>query len=477
MQDILRERYDAIPYRHGSVPVSHPARLGAIGALHGLNVAAPDRFRVLEIGCAEGMNLLPLAERLPQSEFVGVDFSSAQIGVGEKARVAANLGNARLICADLREFEPEPESFDYVIAHGVYSWVGDEVKDRALAICSRALRSNGLAYMSYNTLPGWSLLAGLRKVLLTQMESENESEAKLQKGLAVIRALNESLAGQPGPYAELVRHAFSEMLAKPSGLLFHDELAEINDPCTFTDFTRHAKAHGLQYLAEAHYAAMAFDSMPESMRKPLEQFGTDFEQRQQFLDVVFQRWLRDSILCRADAPIRRDANSDVIRECALSLRVYTTESRVNLAPEVPMRLMGENDQVVEFSQSWEKAILTVLSQATPARIPFVNVIDAASRLLAQVNLPTIDDPAPACAFLFRLFSLGALDLVLAGSGEWLRTSGSPAPGALMKYQARNDLPVINRWHEPVTVIGEGKSWLAGDEAQPNEGAFRAGLLV
>src|SRR6266511_922038 len=112
MQDNLRESYDLVPYRHGAIPVSHPARIGAIGRIHALNCAPPDHCRVLELGCAEGMDLSPV-----------------QIATGESARVACSLGNARLVCADLREFQPEPESYDYIIAHGVYSWVSDEVKE------------------------------------------------------------------------------------------------------------------------------------------------------------------------------------------------------------------------------------------------------------------------------------------------------------------------------------------------------------
>jgi len=115
MTDLLSARYDAIPYRHGAIPLSHPARIGAIAHLLGLNAAAPDRCRVLEIGCAEGMNLLPLAERLPHAQFTGVDVSAKQIATAEAARSACAIGNARLVCADLREFEPEPGAFDYVI--------------------------------------------------------------------------------------------------------------------------------------------------------------------------------------------------------------------------------------------------------------------------------------------------------------------------------------------------------------------------
>lgn len=477
MQDDLRERYDVIPYRHGAIPVSHPARIGVIGRMHGLNCALPDGCRVLELGCAEGMNLLPLADRFPKSEFIGVDLSPVQIATGEAARVASKLENVQLLSADLREFEPEAESFDYIIAHGVYSWVGDEVKDRVLAICSRALRPDGLAYVSYNTLPGWSMLDGLRRVLLSDIGVERDLQGQIDRARQVITQLRESVAGQSGAHAELLRQALGDMLAKPPELLFHDELAAINDPRTFTEFMSHASAHRLQYVGEAHYATMPFEHVPEAMRAPIEKVAPEFLQRQQMMDVVFQRWLRNSLLCHAGATVKREPDARVIRDCALGLRLQPVEARVNLAPGTPMRMADSNQQATDFHQPAEKALLAVLSQASGARIPFAHCVGAANRLLAQVKLPAIEDDAEICVFLMRLFTIDALDLVLTGSGDWLRTANPPAPSALMQYQARNGLPVINRWHEPVGVTGSGEQWLTSGSLEPNEGAFRAGLLV
>src|SRR2546430_17640150 len=127
--DPIRERYDAVSYRHGAVSDSHPARIGAIIRLLGINAAPPDLCRVLELGCGEGMNLLPLAERFPKSEFVGVDFSAKQIAVADAARAACGIENARFLCADLRSWKHDGGAFDYIIAHGVYSWVPVEVRE------------------------------------------------------------------------------------------------------------------------------------------------------------------------------------------------------------------------------------------------------------------------------------------------------------------------------------------------------------
>jgi SAM-dependent methyltransferase len=473
----LRQRYDSIPYRHAAVPYSHPARLGAIGRLHGIETAGPDQCRVLELGCGEGMNLLPLAERFPRSEFVGIDLSNTQITTANEAREACGIENARLIAADLLEFEPEAESFDYVIAHGVYSWVNDAVKDRLLAVCARALKPGGVAYVSYNTQPGWGLLNGLREFLVGETRRETEPEAQLAHGRRVITAMHEALAGQSGAYAELLRQAFADMQAKPGALLFHDELALVNDPRTFAAFTDHAAGHGLQFIAEAHYASMPYEHLPESVRTAFEGLELDFMRRQQFMDVVFQRWLRASVLYGAATPVSRDVRLSAIRECAIGLRVQPADSRINLGPGAPMRMMGERDLVLDFTSPAEKALLAVLAKAAPNRVPFGAALETANRLLAQVKLSPVDDPAEVEAMLYRLFTMDALDLVLTGGGEWLRTSNPPRPSALMRYQARRDSVVVNRWHEAVTVTGDGARWLSEPGVAPNEAAGRAGLLV
>lgn len=477
MQDILRARYDAISYRHGAIPDSHPARVAVIGRLHGVPTAPPDGCRVLELGCAEGMNLLPLAERLPGSQFLGVDFSRTQIAAAEEARAACGLNNVRFLCSDLLEFEPEPESYDYVIAHGVYSWVPDEVKSRLLAICKQALTPNGVAYVSYNTLPGWGLLSGLREFLLTETAHEQEPLAQIEHARRVLGALSESLSRQQDAYSRVLHQAVTDMLRKKPELLYHDELAPVNDPRTFTAFTAHAANHGLHYLAEAHYATVPFEHVPAPMRSGLAGLGLDFRREQQFMDVMFQRWLRNSLLCRAELPAQRPVNLEVIGECALGLRMRLADSRINLGPGAAMRLVGANDVAVDFVQPAEKALLAALAQAAPARVPFREAVDGANQLLKQVGLPAVENPAELYPVLFRLFTLDGLDLLLLGSGDWLRTGDSPAPSALMRYQVQHGLSVTNRWHEPVALTAEGQQWLLDPSSRPSEAALRAGLLV
>ena len=430
---------------------------------------------MLELGCGEGMNLLPLAERLPQSEFVGMDLSAAQIAVAEEARVACGLTNARFLCADLRDFEPE--TFDYIIAHGVYSWVPDDVKDRLLAICTRALAPGGVAYVSFSTLPGWALLGGMRAFLLAETARDTTPAGQLEHTRRILETLATCLVEQPGSYAGIIREAVDDMLRKPPDLLFHDDLAAVNDPCTFLDFTAHAARHGLHYLGEAHYASMPFEHVPAPMRAALVELDLDFLRTQQFMDVLFQRWLRSSLLVRGE-PTTRSPNPDAIRECALGLRWRFADGKVDLAPGAPLRLTGPNAVTLDFHRPLEKALLAGLIEAAPARVPFSDALERAHQLLQRVALPAPGDDAALHEALLRLFSIDALDLVLTGEGQWLRTNTPPTPSTLMRHQARGGFALTNRWHEQIDLTPEGRRALADPAQAVNESALRqAGLLV
>ena len=475
--DAIRERYDAVPYRHGAVSDSHPARVGAIARLLGINAAPPDHCRVLELGCGEGMNLLPLAEQFPKSEFVGVDFSAKQIAVAEAARAACGIKNARFVCADLRTWKPEG-AFDYIIAHGVYSWVPADVRDRLLALCTGALSPNGVAYVSYNTLPGWALPGGVRKILLSEISTLMSPEAQMARAAQVLDSLAECMKDQPGSYAANLRDTIADMRAKPPGLLFHDELAAVNDPCTFNEFTAHAAHRGLNYVAEAHYATMQSAHLPAPMHTALAPLQPDFARTQQFMDVLFQRWLRNSLLSRAPVAVERAIRPAVMADCAFGLRMTVDAGAHHLTPGRAMRFTGTHGLVLEAREAVEKAVLALLASAFPTRLPFPALCAKANQSLAEAGLACIADFSALHDFLHRLFALDVLDVVLCGSGEWLGKSAQPSLSPLMLYQAGHDLPLTNRWHEPVALTPEGKRALIEPSVLSDpETLEQAGLLV
>ena len=163
----MQTSYDEFPYKTVPFAQTHPDRLATLAWLFGLEPTPIERCRVLELGCSSGGNLIPMAATLPHSEFIGIDFSAVQISQGAADVAALGLANVRLLQIDLRDFGEVFGSFDYIVAHGVYSWVPNDVQEKMLDICARQLSPSGVAYISYNTLPGWRLRGAVRDVMCT----------------------------------------------------------------------------------------------------------------------------------------------------------------------------------------------------------------------------------------------------------------------------------------------------------------------
>ena len=157
--------YDEVPYADRVQPATHPDRLAVVATLYGMDPAPPDRCRVLELGCAGGANLIALAETLPGSDFVGIDLSPRQIASGRQKVQALGLTNVELRAMSLVDIGEAFGRFDYILCHGVYSWVPAEVRDAILAISSANLMPQGVAYVSYNCYPGWHARAAAREMM------------------------------------------------------------------------------------------------------------------------------------------------------------------------------------------------------------------------------------------------------------------------------------------------------------------------
>src|SRR4051794_6758842 len=88
--------YDEIPYGDNFFPYTHPIHLATMGLIFGIEPPPLDRCRVLELGCAGGGNLLPMALELPDAQFVGIDLSPRQIAEGQAVIERLGLRNVDL---------------------------------------------------------------------------------------------------------------------------------------------------------------------------------------------------------------------------------------------------------------------------------------------------------------------------------------------------------------------------------------------
>ncbi|NLX42810.1 MAG: methyltransferase domain-containing protein, partial [Chloroflexi bacterium] len=279
----LATSYDEVPYPWLCYRPSHPSHLFVCATLLGLSPAPAETCRVLELGCALGGNLLPMAASLPGASFVGIDLSPAQIASGQQAVDALGLRNVSLQTKDLSDVTPALGTFDYIIAHGIYSWVPPTVRDHLLRVCHENLAPNGVAYVSYNTLPGWHMILSLREMMLHHARTATDPLAQAALARELIAFLAEATADEDNPIEGTLMGAWRSILRVQNGdprqqvdaALLHDELAQWNDPVYFYQFVEHAGAHGLQFLVEADWHLSVLDNLPAAVASRILDMSTN----------------------------------------------------------------------------------------------------------------------------------------------------------------------------------------------------------
>ena len=196
-QDSAGASYDGSPYVSHVYSESSPGRLVAVAELFGMEPRPEPvaRCRVLELGCAQGNNLIAMAVALPDAEFLGVDVSVRQLDAGRRRIQQLGLENVRLELQDFSRFPADAGRYHYIIAHGIYSWISPAHRDAMLEVCRRHLEPNGVAYISYNVLPGWYRRLPVRDALLYHLRNTSEPQARIDRALELLEWLRSETVG------------------------------------------------------------------------------------------------------------------------------------------------------------------------------------------------------------------------------------------------------------------------------------------
>jgi SAM-dependent methyltransferase len=205
----VRASYDRVPYPSVCHPEAQPDVLATLAFLYGMSPPPLASCRVLELGCASGANLIPAALRMPGARFLGIDLAPRQIEAGQRRIAALGLTNVELRTAHLRDVGAELGTFDYVIAHGLFSWVSAPVQDEVLRVCGERLAPDGVAYVSYNTLPGWHADLKLREMLQYHNRGRTDPREITDRSLDLLGFLAEAASGRDDEHAHALRAARS----------------------------------------------------------------------------------------------------------------------------------------------------------------------------------------------------------------------------------------------------------------------------
>ena len=429
----IADSYEAVAYEARPNPVSHPDHLAAIATMFGLETPDVDHAQVLEVGCSDGANLLPVAATLPDSRFVGCDLAATPIRLAREATAALGLDNVEWFACDFRELPAARGPFDYIIAHGIYSWVRAPVRDALLALASRTLAPNGVVFVSYNVFPGGHTRRAVSEILWHHTANLPSTRDKVAAARELAALLAEAGATHD-PADAAIQVELRRIAETTDSQLAHDVLAERSDPVYFHEFAAHASRHRLAYLAEAAPAMMGSAGLGANVRAYLSRLGR--LAREQYLDFARLRRFRQSLLCRADAP------TDFALNPARMAPLFATASMPLLQAANEGRLPGGTRGP---QPSPHRSIFERLVAAAPATVPVAELAQYAGAPIGGASNPSAE------ATILEAWMSGFVQFRTKPVPAMSSASTRPEAFALARWQARSREAVTNLRHEAIRL--------------------------
>jgi len=318
--------YEEVPYESYFYPQTSPSHINTVATLFGLTPPDFRTARVLELGCAGGGNLFPQAMAYPKASFLGIDFSEAQIAEATRQKQALKLDNIEFQQQDILNFDLKTHKgkFDYIICHGVFSWVPEDVREKILGLCNECLSPQGIAIISYNTLPGWNAVRSLREMMLFHTARFTNPAEKIQQARLLLDFLAENTEDKRG-YRSVIEEERKLLQNASNTYLYHDHLERVNTQFYFHDFVRMAGSHGLAYVGDVAFASMYLGNLTPKVMATLKTIN-DVVTQEQYMDFINNRRFRSSIICKDGGKINRNLQNSQILNYFLSPNQELTAS-------------------------------------------------------------------------------------------------------------------------------------------------------
>lgn len=295
-----------VGYTYGFYRELSPTWLDYVATVQG--VSSPSgRARFLELGCGFGFGLVLLAGLHPDHEFLGIDFNPVHIAHGRKLVAEAGLTNIRFEEADFVELAKDwPETwgvFDYVAAHGTYTWLGKPVRDAMVQTIKHATKPGAIVYLSYNTLPGWTSTQPVQHLLrLWQTSEEAQSVKAISQGIERFKALMAANSGMTQALPTM-KGRVEGMETQDSSYLVHEYLHDYWHPLWFDELSEEISAAKLVHVGSANIGDLYLEAvLPQAQKDILAQYEDPIV-RQVMVDVLVNQTFRKDVFARGKTPM------------------------------------------------------------------------------------------------------------------------------------------------------------------------------
>jgi methyltransferase-like protein/ubiquinone/menaquinone biosynthesis C-methylase UbiE len=441
--------YDTVPYSGHALAQAHPDRLATIATLFGMNPVEIARARVLELGCGDGLNLTSVALSLPEAQCLGVDLAAAGIHMGQERVRGLGLRNIELRQLDIMDVGDSLGRFDYIIAHGIYSWVPESARDKLLAICKQNLGENGVAYVSYNTYPGAHMRNLVRDMMRFHVSEFDDPHQRVTQARSLIKFIIDA-GSEPDLYRMLLQKELDRITEFADSSLFHDDLSEYNAPVYFYQFVEHAAHHGLKYLSEAHFFEIQTGIFPAKVVEVLNRISDSTIAKEQYLDFLKCRRFRQTLLCHRDRELDDAPRPEKVNSFYIASPIRPAETDIRLASRERVNFIGPKNSSIETDNPLTKGAMLVLGQTWPKAIHFYDLLARAqqirSRSLAGETASAEEDARILGELLLRAYAGGIVEFSLVPPRLVARPTNKPLASPLARLQSEEGSEVVNLRH-------------------------------
>ncbi|ALG67096.1 class I SAM-dependent methyltransferase [Beggiatoa leptomitoformis] len=449
MSSEQQDSYDALPYLSNVMHYTQPYHIAAIAQLFGMNPPRPETARILELGCANGGNIVATAHAFPQATCVGIELSARQVAMANGIIQHLDLKNIVVKQMDILDFSEQEGMFDYIIAHGIYTWVTADVQEKILRICQQHLNPNGIAYISYNTKPGWNMRGTIRDMMLYHTKSIKDPHEKVVQMRALWQFLAETTQAGRDSYSLFLNEEFKLFAEFDESYLFHDFLEAENNPLYLHEFVEQASAHDLVYVGDTYLHTMLASNFPPEIANTLSLFKDDLVHQEQYMDFLRNRHFRHSLLCHKNTPLQRAISAErLINLYAVSTLEEVQDTQVpagktvfanrlgNLVTDNPIIIAGLHCLREQFPQSMQ---LSDLVAQVKLRLPSDLVVDSAT---IEHNLADI---------LLQVYTKGLIELHACPLPFVITVSDKPKASTLAQWRITQGIKASNLRFETLTI--------------------------
>ena len=432
--------YDEVLYGDEPFASTHPETLSSIGRLFGLDPAPPEKCRFLEIGSARGNNLIGMAFAAPNSDFVGIELSGRQVQIGNELISELGLSNINLIEKDILNVSDDLGKFDFIVAHGVLSWVSSKVRDKIFSICSSHLTENGICYLSYNTYPGWKARDIFRDVMLFESNGEISHENQVASSRRGLDLINQIVSDGEGSFASRLREELPAFLQRPDWYYLHDFIAEHNQPYYVHEIFKWSNKVGLKYFADTELSSCTLQGISSNAANVIKSLRHDPVRFEQYSDIARGRSFRRSLLCKIEKHTSQTISANSIKSLFVALEVEIENDQGQSQFKHP------NGGIIKTLPGPLSTALSLISSRWPQALAVKDIVD----LLERQNFSNSEIDGVLLGILSGIFA-NIIDLRTSEGVCTNQISVRPRASNLARAQAKRGGQVTSLLHKIIDL--------------------------